>query len=73
MKATDLIFISAHDDAAEGAYMLKAMQDFQDRNLLFKPKPIKQNIKISNKKLKKQLGKKINIYECYLKYVLPVL
>jgi hypothetical protein len=40
--------------------MQKAMQDFDARSLLVKPKPIKQYLKISKKKLGKQLGKKIN-------------
>ena len=47
----------AHEDALEGAYMQKAMKDFEEKSLLFKPKPIKQDLKINNKKLKKQMGK----------------
>jgi hypothetical protein len=46
--------------------MQKAMQDFDARSLLVKPKPIKQYLKISKKKLGKQLGKKINTYNFIL-------
>jgi hypothetical protein len=48
---------SAHEDAAEGSFMQQAMQDYEEKSLLFKPKPIKADIKISAKKLKKQMGK----------------
>jgi hypothetical protein len=67
-------FFAAHEDVIDGVYMQKAMENFEKRGLLVKPKPIiTRDLKISKKKLRKQLGKYFLLSYCKIRHCCRIL